>query len=231
MKQERSAIEAVARRFSATWEKGDNPPDAYMTVAGKRVAVDIATLTGHGAGQGDGAKPRLRFDKVVISLTERLQATVGEATPDGLTVLLSVTAPIWLPSKTAGALEDKIQALLGRGSSRKDESDTIHGNNVRIRLLRDESGCAPKMIGFVHNPDSDPLLLFNMTSELLELIRTQADRRKARLAPDRWLVVRSTRGISCLQAYRYIYSQLHMPTVFEKTLIVFGDRLVEELTG
>jgi hypothetical protein len=42
-KQERTAIEAVARRFSATWEKGSDPPDAYLTVAGKRV-VDITTL-------------------------------------------------------------------------------------------------------------------------------------------------------------------------------------------
>jgi len=29
-KQERTAIEAVARRFSATWEKGGYPPDAQM---------------------------------------------------------------------------------------------------------------------------------------------------------------------------------------------------------
>ena len=43
-KQERAAIEAVVRRFSATWEKGDDPPDAYIMVAGKRVAVDITTL-------------------------------------------------------------------------------------------------------------------------------------------------------------------------------------------
>ena len=39
-KQERTAIEAVARRFSATWEKGSDPPNAYIMVAGKRVAVD-----------------------------------------------------------------------------------------------------------------------------------------------------------------------------------------------
>ena len=34
-KQERTAIEAFARRFSATWEKGTDPPDAYIMVAGK----------------------------------------------------------------------------------------------------------------------------------------------------------------------------------------------------
>ncbi len=39
-KQERTAIEAVARRFSATSEKSSDSPDAYIRVAGKRVAVD-----------------------------------------------------------------------------------------------------------------------------------------------------------------------------------------------
>ena len=43
-KQERAAIEAVARRFSATWEQGSDPPDACIRVAGNRVAVDIKTL-------------------------------------------------------------------------------------------------------------------------------------------------------------------------------------------
>ena len=230
-KQERTAIEAVARRFSATWEKGSDPPDAYIMVAGKRVAVDITTLKRRGTGQGNAAKPRLRFDKVATRLIERLQATLGETVPDGMTVLLTITAPIRLPSKTAASLEDKIQTLLGRGSPGRDEKDTIHGNRVQIRLLRDESERAPKMIGFVHNSDSDPLLLLNMTRELLELISAEAGRRAPRLAGDRWLVVISAGGISCLEAYRYIYSQLRMATDFKKILMVFGDGRVGMLTG
>ena len=222
-RQERTAIEAVARRFSATWEKGSDPPDAYIMVAGKRVAVDITTLKRRGTGQGNATKPRLRFDKVATRLIERLQATLGETVPNGMTVVLTITAPIRLPSKTAAALEEKIQALLGRGSPGRGEKDTIHGNRVQFRLLRHESERAPKMMGFVHNPDTDPLLLLNMTRELLELIGAQAGRRATRLAGDRWLVVISAEGISCLEAYRYIYSQLRMATDFKKILMVFGD--------
>jgi len=87
------------------------------------------------------------------------------------------------------------------------------------------------MIGFVHNSDSDPLLLLHMTRELLELISAEAVTRARRLAGDRWLVVMSARGISCLEAYRYIYSQLSMTTDFKKILIVFGDERVGMLTG
>lgn len=230
-KQESTAIEAVARRFSVTWEKGSDPPDAYVMVAGKRVAVDIITLKQRGTGQGNAAKPRLRFDKVATRLIERLQATLGETVPDGMTVLLTITAPIRLPSKTAASLEVKIKTLLARGSPGPDETDTIQGNRVQIRLLKDESERAPKMIGFVHNSDSDPLLILDMSLELLALISAEAGRRAPRLAGERWLVVISAKGISCLEAYRYIYSQLRMATKFKKIFMVFGDGGVGMLTG
>jgi hypothetical protein len=230
-KQERTAIEAVARRFSATWEKGSDPPDAYIMVAGKRIAVDITTLKRRGNGQGNADKPRLRFDKVATRLTERLQATLGETVPAGMTVLLAITAPIRLPSKTAASVEAKIQTLVGRGSAGRDEKTTIHGNRVQIRVYRDESERASRMIGFVHNSDSNPLLLLNMTRELLDLISAEAGRRVPRLGGDRWLVVINARGSSCLEAYRYIYSQLRMATDFRKILMVFGDGGVGMLTG
>lgn len=87
------------------------------------------------------------------------------------------------------------------------------------------------MIGFVHNPDSDPLLLLNMTRESLALISADAGRRATRLAGDRRLVVISAEGISCFEAYRSIYSQLRVATDFKKILMVFGDGRVEVLTG
>ena len=155
---ERTAIGAVARRFSATWEKGSDPSDACILVARKRVALDITTLKRRGPGQGNAAKPRLRFDKVATRIITRMQATLGKTVPDGMTVLLTITAPIRLPSKTAAALEGKVQTLIGRGWPRRDEKDTIHGNRVQIRLLRDESGRAPKndwvCAQFRHRPPS-----------------------------------------------------------------------------
>lgn len=236
-KQEQIAIEAVAKQFSATWEKGTDPPHAFITVGRKRVAVDLTTLKQRGTAQGSTTKPRLRFDKVATRLMERLQTALGETVPDGMTVLLTVTAPIRLASKTAGALEHKIQTLLGRGSAGRDEKDMIHGNRVRIRLLREETEGGPRMIGFVHNPDTDPLLLMSMTLELLEVMSAEATKRATRigvrpgLGNDRWLVVTSARGASCLEAYRYIYSHLRVAADFKKILMVFGDGGVGALTG
>lgn len=201
-KQERVAIEAVAKRFSATWEKGTDPPHAFIPVGRKRVAVDVTTLKRRATAQGNTTKPRLRFDKVATRLMERLQTALGETVPDGMTVLLTITAPIRLASKTAAALEHKIQTLLARGSTGRDEKDVIHGNRVRIRLLRDETGGAQRMIGFVHNSDTDSLLLMSMTRELLEAMSSGASNRAPRIAVrpgvgnDQWLVLISARGAS-----------------------------------
>jgi hypothetical protein len=87
------------------------------------------------------------------------------------------------------------------------------------------------MIGFVHNSDSDPLLILNMTRELLERISAEAGMRATRLAGDRWLVLISAGDTSWLEVYRYIYSQRRMATHFEKIFIVFGDGRVGILTG
>jgi hypothetical protein len=70
-----------------------------------------------------------------------------------------------------------------------------------------------------------------MTREMLELIRAEGGKRAPRLARDRWLVVISARGSSCLEAYRYIYSRLRMATDFKQTLMVFRDGRVGMLTG
>jgi len=231
-KQERAAIEAVARHLSATLELGSDFPDAGIVIGGKRVAVDIATLKRRDAAEGNNAaKLRLRFDKVATKLVERLQVAVSRNVPDGILVLLTITAPIRLPSKTAALLEEKIQTLLAGRLPCRDEQETIHGNRVRIRFFRDESERAPKLIGFVHNPDSDPALLLNMTCELLELISVESAGRAPKAADERWLVVIGAGESSRLEAYRYIVSQLHKGTGFKKILMPFSDGSVGTLTG
>jgi hypothetical protein len=126
--------------------------------------------------------PRLRSDKVATRVVERLQAALAEAVPDGMTVLVTITAPIRVPAKTAAILEDEIRALLKRKSLRRDVIDTIHGNRVRIRLLKDQSARVPKLIGFVHNPDTDPRLLLEMGGKVSRAASLSSGRPPSRAA-------------------------------------------------
>jgi hypothetical protein len=229
-KQERVVVEAVARRFSATWEERGDSSEANLTIAGKRVSLQIAAMKERRGGQAGRARPHLRFDKVAVRLVEHLQAALREAVPGGAMVLLAITAPIRLAAKTAVALEERTRVLLARRSVGAEEKAKIHGNRIRIRIEKTSSRPASKVIGFVHNPDTDPRILFDMTRSLLEFlcVRAHANATK-KFAGDRWLVVMSQLGPSHMDTCRYVCSQLGVPASFEKILMVFGDGRVETL--
>jgi hypothetical protein len=105
---------------------------------------------------------RLRFDKVARALVERVRGAVRDLVPESKTLIFTVTAPIRLPSKTAAALEDKIRDALARRPARLEIKDSIHGNHVRIWLVPSTASRAPKVMGFVHNPETDPKLVLAM---------------------------------------------------------------------
>jgi hypothetical protein len=231
-KREQAAIEAVARHFSATWENGaDGSPGAYLTVAGKRVAVEIAAVEPNSPERGGLTKPRLRFDRVALRLIGGLQAALSEVVPDGQAVILTITAPIRLPARTAAALEDRIRVCLARRSAPVEIKDTIHGNGIRIRLVGGVPRRMAKVIGFVHNPDTDPDVLMHLTLSLAQHIGAAASRRAPkRFTGDRWLVIAHEDGLPLVESYRHVYAQLSIPSDFKEVMMVLPGGRVEALT-
>jgi len=219
-KQERAAIDAVAKHFSATCKEGEDASGATLTIAGKRIAVEVATIK-----QKIADKPRLRFDKVVLRLIGDLRAALCEFVPDGEAVIVTCTAPIRLSSKTTAALESEIRDRLARRSVKADIKETINGNHVRVRFVNGVAKRASKVIGFVHNPDCDPNVLLDTAQSLLQLIGA-AERTSAKSKKARWLVVIVDGGSSHIETWRQVYAQLSISTDFARILMVFeGDRV------
>jgi hypothetical protein len=205
---------------------GGEAADSWLTLGGQRIAVDVTAIE----QRGSVTKPRLRFDKVALRLVGGLQTALSKVIPDGVAVVLTVTAPIRLPAKTKAALESTIRDCLAHPSG--EVRDTIHGNQIRVRPITEVSPRMPKLIGFVHNPDSDPDVLLDLTQSLARQIGAAADRhRPETVAGNRWLVVASEDEPSQFETYRQVYAQLAAPTGFEKILIVFAGGRVETLAG
>jgi hypothetical protein len=131
----------------------------------KAIADDILRANGLSA-----SKLGLRFDRVVVRILGDLRSFAETVAPRGVTVLVTLSAPIRSPAKTVDDLKREISALLSAGGPRGDQSATVHGNNVRMRLLEHSSSRTPKLIGFVHNPDSAPKPLLDLAEQRL---RTQ----------------------------------------------------------
>lgn len=224
-KQEQAAIEAVARLFSAA-QGAAKRSDPTVTIAGSRVALAIATLKPVVA---DGATPRLRSDKVVQRLVRDVRAGATQSVPDGSAVIVTVTAPIRQPGKTAAALESAIRACLARRSAKPDIKDTLYGNEIRIRRIAGAPRGAPKIIGFVHNPDTDGGIVLDLAQSLLRGIAA-AMKKPARAKAARWLVLVIEDGIAHAPAYRQVCAALSPHSAFAKVLMVFPGGRTETVT-
>ncbi len=230
--QEQMAVELVARHVSAAWEGSeDDSSHAYLTTAGKRIAVEFTTIGQGIVEQRNLSKPRLRFDKVAQRVILSLQTALSAVVPDGEAVIVTMTAPIRLPSQTVATLEVLIRNWLAQETT-QDIEGVVHGNRIRVRRVKGVSARMPRVIGFVHNPDSDTELLLHVTQSMLHHIGAAADRPLPKApADDRWLVIVTQDGPAYGDTYRQVYSQVSTANDFKKVLMVFGGQKVETLTG
>jgi hypothetical protein len=106
---------------------------------------------------------RLRFDRVALRLIDRVQAALAEIVPEDQTIVFALTAPIRLPAKTVASIVGLVRDVLTGGEVHK----TIHGNHLRLRRVAGVAAEMPRVVGFVHNPESDAGLVLALAEARL----------------------------------------------------------------
>jgi hypothetical protein len=119
------------------------------------------------AGGPTAARLGLRFDRVVMSVLGDLRCFVEGMAPPGATVVVAISAPIRRPAKTCGDLKPQLSVLLRAGVTQRDQVAVVHGNAVRMRLLKHPSGRALPLIGFVHTAAVEPACLLDLAERWL----------------------------------------------------------------
>jgi len=226
---QRFAIEAVARHFSVVWQHSEEP-DAYITLAGRQVAIDVAVVRSpHTHQKRPIVKPRLRDDAVARRVLRDLERAMHARVPDGKTVILTLGAPIIEPKKLLAALTEMLLAYLEGGAKEIDEKKTILKNRVRFRVLNGNRLRTAKVVGFVFTGDPKPGVLVDALQSLHDAIAASAKKRGSKMSGERWLVLVSDRWIADIKTYRRAYSYLSSPGRFKKILMVLESGRVEDL--
>jgi len=224
------AIEAVARHFSAAWESADGAPDAYLTVRGKKIALDVADLMQQSPRKKSVAKARFREDKVAQRVLRDLESALNAHVPTGKSIILTLGAPIRVANKLVVSLTSLLVTYLDDGVEEVDEKRTILGNRVRFRVVKPGSKWPAKVIGFVFTGDPAPGVLANTLSSLHDEIAAVAKRSMPKgFTGDRWLVLHNDDWIADVKTYRWAYSLLRPPHDFSKVLMVSNGARIEVL--
>jgi hypothetical protein len=210
-----AAITSVAKHFGGTVSQDANERGTLLVIGRKRIPVSVAVIEPRVPKAPRLKPPRLRFDRGVLRLLERLRTALQDEVPAGVTVALTVTAPIRQPAKTATAVADRIRTLLGKRSKQAELTKAINANQIQIRLMRAGKGATSKLAGFVHNRDSDPTILFDLTHALLE--RT---RKTLSAAGEHWLVLAIEDDPTWMDTYQHVCAQLFAQTGMRRVILV-----------
>ena len=219
---------SVARHFRATLEHGATPRDAYLIIAGKRIAVEVMAPAAGRLRRSRPKPPRLRFDRVVVRVLARLRAALPERVPRGATAVVTITAPIRLAARTAATLEEMIGGPVRARSARQPLRKTVHGNQIRIQIMRSRGTSTSPLAGFVHNRDSDPGILFDLTRALL---RVGAAGRMSGFSGGRWLVIATEHEAAWIPTYRHACSQLFARADFQRIVLASAAGAVSTLAA
>lgn len=228
MHEDRSAVAMVARHFSATLRRRRGSRHPTLMIAGNAVALEVLTFERKSARNAPAVKPRLRLDRVAVGLVHRLRSKLQDAVPEDRAVVFTITAPIRQAAKSAAAMENLIRARVRRGPSGRSVG-SIHGNRVQVRVLKGSSAPTARLVGLVHNPDTDPTVFVELTRALLSA--AGAGRWPGARAPrKRWLVIENRERRVPIETYRNICQQLRLALAFEQILLIVSPAGVEKLS-
>ncbi len=110
---------------------------------------------------------RLRFDKVVLRVRTSLRAGMGTLMPDGATVVVTMTAPIREPAKTAAKLEEIIKSRYSPHTAQSNWAGRVSGSQVQIRLVTGCDKVGERIFLLVHNFEKDANALLDAAEKLM----------------------------------------------------------------
>jgi hypothetical protein len=166
---------------------------------------------------------------VALEFVSRVRAALQGQVADDRTIVVTLTAPIRLASKTAAALASRILSRVPGRATAGRSMHRIHGNRIQIWMLQGGSRMTSKLVGFVHNPDADPRILVEVTRALLAGMGPQR-RAPARRCGARWLLIENQDDLLPIDTYRNVCQQLRLGTAFERLLVTLPDGRIERLS-
>jgi len=228
---EEHVIKSVAKEFSGTWRPGEDPPDAYLSINGQEIAVEISTLVQTMTVNGR-TQSRLSDDVPAGDLLDKLNVELQRLIPDRHRIIITLKSPILQFRKTADALTEMLcRRLRDIQSFTITERITINSNKIILARERDLKQNHKKVCGIVastrfRNCD----IMSNALHILGERISIKTKKcMKIQSTNSVWLALLNEYPVTDAQTYRDALSQISIPHRFEKILLVSRDGTVDTL--
>ncbi len=227
-------IESLANFFSAEWWAGEDPPDAYLKVEGREIAVEISTLMQNQSDGRGGTRSRMSDDAPALQLVDELNQELEGEIPYGHTVILILRTPILRKRILKPKLKETILDLVSRGRVQKLQKNILDNRIEATLSLNDAPG---HICGFVCPSALPQYDILTETWCLLEeriIVKDQniVKARNCNRLPFQgplWLTLIDRYPLAEVETYQRAMKMIAVDHHFEKILLVSRDGSVTVL--
>lgn len=225
---EEYVLKVLVSKFGGTVTEGDDPPDAYLMLGNKRVAVEVTRLVQQLVSEDGASRPRIKDDMPALKLANELDEELRNQIPDDNYVFLILSAPIRNVRKTKKDLSNIILEKIKTSSNETDFD--IGGNRVSIKIYNTPRPSGKKVIAAIANRYSSADIGSNAQFLLEERISTKNTKCAFREEIDEyWLALFNDYWIADEGSYRSAYESINIDHDFSKIYVVNGGGEVFQL--
>jgi hypothetical protein len=212
-------MNSIVKTIGGKFIEGEDPPDAYLQLNGKSIAVEVTRLVKQVQNDKGEMISRRAHDQPAMSLSDELDLQMQNIIPDNKYVFLGLTAPINNIRKTKLGLKAEILIQLKKGVIKKEL--VIAGNRVSISIFDGVRSSGKKIISSIMNRYSDANLLSNTMNLLNDRITSKSEKCKAKsYGGEYWLALYNEYWVADIDCYKLAYSKLSIQHDFNKILVI-----------
>jgi hypothetical protein len=226
---EKLVVEAIARHYSATSREGQNPPDAYLSIHGQDILLEVTQLTEQVQVAGQ-LVPRRTHDVSGIRILSQLSDSLEAALPPNRCIGLILDMPVENPNAFKRDLENELRRIIPAPPD--GDFELRIGNSTVQARFSDRTPGDKAVTGAVSNSAASPYVLANVKSSLTD--RVLEKERICSALPfqgSRWLGLYNDYFLADKETYQQALSELNLPHSFQKILLVTDSGQVFDVGG
>ena len=172
-------------------QEGEDPPDIYLTINNKKIAVEITRLSPISFNQNGTAQNRNTQDCFAIKLVNELDSKLRDIIPSEMDITLTIYVPVTNPRKYKRDLFEYLKRKLESGVTvgEKEEVELL-GSKVRISFVPRRNQSQTKIAGIIVNKNSNADVLKNAKVILEDRILDKVNKcKKIQFQGLKWLAL------------------------------------------
>ena len=179
---EEFVLNALVGYFGGVFIDGEDPPDAYLLLDSRRIAVEVSMLVQQLVDKNGNQRSRFKDDIPAVNLANDLDDELNNLIPADKYVFLIIPSPINDIRKTRKELGQKILEKIETNSEISDFD--IRGNRISINIYDRPGSSGKKIAAAVSNRHSSANIGLNAQLLLQDRISTKNCVTSAHMAPN-----------------------------------------------